>query len=120
MGYVDDTKILLSLSPCNASEAVDALNSDLIEVSRWCCANSLLINRDKTKLLVVGIPKLTTSLSLPLIYLLEKQIYPSSVVKDLGVWIESNLTYDEYISKMSLSCLYKSSRINHLPEKHRF
>lgn len=43
MEYVYDTKILLSLSPCNVSEAVVALNSDLKEVSRWYCANSLLI-----------------------------------------------------------------------------
>ena len=69
MGYVNDTKILISLPPCNVSEAVDALNSDLTEVSRWCCANSLLINPDKTKLLVVGVPKLTGSLSLTAIYL---------------------------------------------------
>ena len=62
MGYVNHTKILLSLSPCNVSEAVDALNSDLIEVSKWCCANLLLINPDKTKLLVVRVLKLTRSL----------------------------------------------------------
>ena len=40
MGYVYDTKILLSLSPCNVSEALDAFNSGLKEVSSWCCTNS--------------------------------------------------------------------------------
>ena len=40
MGYVYNTKILLSFSPCNVSEALDAFNSGLKEVSRWCCANS--------------------------------------------------------------------------------
>ena len=40
MGYVYDTKILLSLPPCNVSEALDAFNSGLKEVSSWCCANS--------------------------------------------------------------------------------
>ena len=40
MGYVYDTKILLSVSTCNVTEASDAFNSVLKEVSRWCCANS--------------------------------------------------------------------------------
>ena len=106
MGYVYDTKILLSVSTCNVSEAVDAFNSGLKEVSRWCCANSLLINPGKTNLLVV--PNVTRALPPPPIYLLGKQIYPSSVVKDLEVWIDSNLTYDEHISKLSSTCLYKS------------
>ena len=90
MGYVYDTKILLSLSPCNVSEALDTFNSGLKEVSSWFCVN------------------LTGALSPPPIYLLGKQIYPSSVVKDLEVWIDSNLTYDEHISKLSSISLYKS------------
>lgn len=40
MGYVYDNKILLSVSTCNVSEASDAFNSGVKEVSRWCCANS--------------------------------------------------------------------------------
>ena len=80
MGYVDVTKILLSLPPCNVSKAVDALNSDIEEVSRWCCANSLLINPDKTKLLVVGVPNLTRALSLPPIYLLGERLLMEGVL----------------------------------------
>ena len=30
------------------------------------------------------------------------------------MWIDSNLTYDEHISKLSSSCLYKLSRINRI------
>ena len=102
MGYVDDTKILLSLPPCNVSRAVDALNSDIEEVSSWCCANSLLINPDKTKLLVVGVPNLTRALSLPPIYLLGEQIYPSSVVITIVVWF---CYYSIYRRRWTLSTI---------------
>ena len=40
----------------------------------------------------MGVPNLTRTLSLPLIYLLGKQLYASSVVEDLGVSIDFNLT----------------------------
>ena len=49
-GYVDNTKVFLSLPPCDITDASNALNQDLLEISRWCCENSLLINPDKTKL----------------------------------------------------------------------
>ena len=70
MGYVDDTELLLALPPS--------------EVAKWCSTNSLLINQEKTKLLVVGVPQLTRNVSLPPVVLLEKNIKPSPVVKDLG------------------------------------
>ena len=37
-------------------------NSDLNEICRWCCHNSLLMNPDKTKLLVIGAPQLLRQL----------------------------------------------------------
>ena len=54
MGYVDDTKLLLALPPSDLNVAISDLNSDLQAVAKWCSANSLLINPDKTKLLIVG------------------------------------------------------------------
>ena len=56
MGYVDDTKIFLGLPPSQISDAVIALNKDLLDIATWCCMNSLLINPDRTKLLVIGAP----------------------------------------------------------------
>ena len=61
-GYVDDTKVFLSLPPCDVTEARVALNQDLSEISSWCCENSLLISPDKTKLLVIGVPQLLRNL----------------------------------------------------------
>ena len=73
MGYVDDTKLLLTLPPSDISIAISDLNSDLREIAKWCSTNSLLINPNKTKLLVVGVPQLTRNLSLPPVFLLGKE-----------------------------------------------
>ena len=90
------------------------LNSDLREIANWFSTNSLLINPNKTKLLVVGVPQLTRNLSLPPVILLGTTIKPSPVVKDLGVWIDSIVTFDDHVSKLSSSCLYDLRRINRI------
>ena len=115
MGYVDDTKLLLASPPSDINAAISDLNSDLREIAKWCSTNSLLINPDKTKLLVVGVPQLTRNLSLPPVILLgRKNIKPSPVAKDLGIWIDTAITFDDHTSKLSSSCLYQRRRINRI------
>ena len=97
MGYVDDTKLLLTPLPSDISVAISDLNSDLREIAKWCSTNSLLINPNKTKLLVVGNPQLTRNVSFPPVFLLGKNIKPSPVVTDLGFWI-SAVTFDDHVS----------------------
>ena len=72
--YVGDTKLLLALPPFDISVAISDFNGDLREITKWYSTNSLLINPNKTKLLVVGVPQLTRKVSLPPVVLLGKNI----------------------------------------------
>ena len=45
---------------------------------------------------------------------MEKNIELAAVVKDLGVWVDTAVTFDDHISKLSSSCLYKLRRINRI------
>ena len=54
--YVDDDKLFLAFQPCEILKTIQLLNLDLVEIARWWCVNSLLVNPDKTKLLVMGVP----------------------------------------------------------------
>ena len=116
LGYVDDTKIFLAFPQNEINDAVAALNQDLTEISRWCCVNSLLINPEKTKLLVAGVPQLIRNLSplLPPVKLLGRSIEPTPVARDLGVMIDSHLNYNEHITKTTANCMSKLSRINRI------
>ena len=73
--YVDDTKLYLSFPSSNLADAVHAVNGDLRNLNTWCCQNSLLINPDKTKVLVVGVPQLLRQLPSFSISLFGKKIY---------------------------------------------
>ena len=80
--------------------------------SQWCCKNSLLINPDKTKVLAVGVPQLLQKLSSFSITLFDKELTP--VVKDLGVLLDTCLSYNEHITKTASNCLFKLQQINRI------
>ena len=54
--YVDDSKLDLKFQVSNVHNAIATVNVDRQEICKWCARNSLLLNPDKTKLMVVGLP----------------------------------------------------------------
>ena len=104
----------------DSSSAIAAVNQDLRDISKWCAKNSLLINPEKTKLVVVGSAQLIKRLPHISLSLLGKTISPVSVAKDLGVYIDQYLTYDVHVTKTVSSCmnqLVQIGRIKHLLDK---
>ena len=115
MSYVDDTKISLSLPPNQISDAVIAINEDLLAIARWCCTNTLVISPDNTKLLVIALPQVTRSLpSFPKVKLLGKEIKHVPVAKDLGLIIDSSPSYNKHVTKKVPDCMHRLIRINRI------
>ena len=78
---------------------------------------------DKTKLLVIGVPQLLRQLPDFTITLCGKPISSTPVAKDLGVFLDQCLSYDEHIRKTVASCIKKLiqiNRIKHLHARERF
>ena len=106
---------IIAFPPRDLSSAISDLNEDLNEISRWCCANSLLINSEKTKVQVIGVSQLIRNLPpIPPIKILGKVINPVPVVKDLGVSIDCYLNYNENTKELVSNCMFKLSRINRI------
>ena len=106
------------LLPTNS--AIANLNEDLNNICSWCCRNSLLINPDKTKVLFIGIPQLLRRLPTVPVSMLGKEITPVTVAKDLGIYIDQSLTYNDHVTKTASNCLNKLiqiNRIKHLLDK---
>ena len=117
--FVDDSKISMSFSIKEVSDAKHKLETDLHLVAEWCCKNSILINPEKTKFLLVGMRQLLNSLSddMSLIFL-NKTIVPDTSISDLGIILDCNLTYNEHITQLSSECMAKLCQINRV--KHCF
>ena len=111
--YVDGSQFYLSFPVRDAALAADQLTEDLRNIAAWCCKNSLLINPDKTKLLVLGTPQMLTKILDDLsITLLSKEITSSKSAKNLGVTMDCNLTYDEHVTQVTSKCIGGRCQIN--------
>ena len=87
--FVDDSKISLSFSAKEVSDAKHKLETDLRLVAEWCCKNSLLINPEKTKFLLVGMRQLLNLLSDDMsLNFLNKTIVPVTSMSDLGIILD--------------------------------
>ena len=115
--YVDDSKLLMSFPVKDIDSAKTTIEQDLHRVAKWCSLNDLLINPTKTKLLLVGTRQMTNSLLTDFkLDFLGKQITPSSSGKDLGVVIDSHLTYDDHIDSNVSSCMGKLCQISRVKD----
>ena len=77
------------------------LNEEIRMVVSWCCNHSLLINPEKTKLLIMCTRQLLSTLPEDFhATLLGKQIYRVSSAKNLGIILDKSLTYDYHITEV--------------------
>ena len=83
--YVDDTKLILSFTVDESHPAEDNINKDLQQIRDWCFENYLLLNPDKTKLMVFGSQQMICKLPSFKLSFLSKELLPTDFVKDLGV-----------------------------------
>ena len=115
--YVDDTKIYLSSSAQDVHSCLHQISQDLELVAGWCCANQLLINPEKRNLVLFGTRQLVSKLPHFTVPFLGQELTPASSAKDLGIILDSNLTFTEHISTVPsslLSSLCQISRVRHL------
>ena len=117
--YVDDSKLYASFEITNVDSIVSHINKDLAKIAAWCCINSLLINPEKTKLLVIGTHQMLQKLPENFhITLLGKEIAPSASAKDLGLEIDATLSYNVHTTNTVSSCIGSLCQINRV--KHLF
>ena len=120
MSYVDDTKVYLSCSSKYIKSCLVKVSEDLRLIASWCCTNKLLINPDKTKPILFGTKQLLSKVLDIRIPFIGQHLTPVSSVKDLGVILESNLTFNEHVYTLTsslVSILFQISRVRHLFSK---
>ena len=110
--YVDDTKLFVSFNLHDSQRIVQEMNEDLLQVRNWCFGNRLLLNPDKTKLIVFGSRQMTSKLHEFHLSLLGKDISPVQSARDLGVILDPNVTFDNHITTSVLECIARLAQIN--------
>ena len=60
--HVLQNKLYMSFQLHDSANIVAALNEDLVSIRNWCFENSLLLNPDKTKLIIYGSRQMTAKI----------------------------------------------------------
>ena len=68
---------------------------------QWCFDNCLMLNPDKTKLMVFGSRGMSSKLLDFKLSPSGKDIHPAQSVKDLGVISDPTISFDNHISTVS-------------------
>lgn len=100
--YVDDTKLIFPFQLKDTVYAVTDLNNDLLQIAEWCSNNYLLLNPSKTKLMVFGSRQMRSKLRPFSLHFMGKELLPVNTVEDSGVFLDSNRTFDEHVTKLYL------------------
>ena len=85
---------------------IEKIENDLHRVATRCCQNNLLINPEKNKV-SVGWNQATYGPTFPSLSFLGKTLKPVDSAKDLGVTLDSHLTYTSHISNLFSTCISK-------------
>ena len=108
------TKLLLSFTVKNSAWITQSFNFDLERIRNWCFDNCLMLNPDKTKLIVLSSRGMSSKLLDFKLSPLGKDINPAQSVKDLGVISDPTLSFDNHISTVVSSCMSKLSQISRI------
>ena len=115
--YFDDAKIYLSFSAKDLDTCMTQVIEDLRNIASWCCTNSLLINPRKTKFIVFGVRQLVPKVA-DIHISLSQELVPKPYVTDLGILLDSNLSFNEHTASLVSTLLGTLCRINKI--KHLF
>src|SRR6218665_2557065 len=109
--YADDVQSLIHGLPSDQIHLVERINSVSHDFHFWMMTNRLNLNLSKTKLILVWHQAAAPKLDHKLIALTVPNFTFSSSVRDLGVTLDSELTFADHISLLTRSCYYQLRRL---------
>ena len=107
--YADDIQLYISFNPVDKtghSDAIAAIESCIQVIRSWMHDNKLLLNEDKTEFLLIGTKQQLAKVNISHVTVGKANIAPPSPVKNLGVWVDSNLSLVDHITKTSSAAFY--------------
>ena len=114
--YSDDTQVYVSTLAEDHSEAVDRLTSCIIRVRDWMARNRRKLNEDNTQVIWLGTRQQLDKVMVQTLELQNATVSFSSVVNDLGVLLDSELTMANQIPAHSRSCFFNLRRLRSIKQ----
>ncbi len=94
--YADDTQLYISLRPGETYQ-FEKLMECIVDIKNWMTSNFLLLNSEKTEVLIIG-PKTSACNNLEHCLTLDGcSVNSSSSVRNLGVLFDRNLSFESHL-----------------------
>ena len=113
VGFADDHQLIKQfLIQLRVKTLGDDIRNCLEEIAEWMREHFLCLNQSKTKILVVAPPSVKEKIKINGVILDEGCIRFVESAKNLGVVIDSMLTFEEQIEKLVKSCFLTIRRLS--------
>ncbi|KAL8596982.1 hypothetical protein ACOMHN_054713 [Nucella lapillus] len=114
--FADDTELYHSFHPDDASmlEAVSAMENCCAEVKSWMSTNRLKLNDEKTEVLVCCSKCSLEKTTVSAVQVGDASIAPSACVRNLGLFVDSQLTMSTHVSAVVKACYYQIRKLGRL------
>ena len=100
--YADDSQIILSGKVQDIKNLIENGEKALSDAKKYFQENGLNVNEEKTQCIFIGSRQLLSQIPADIrIYFEETAIVPSQKVKNLGIYMDQYLLYDEHLNHIS-------------------
>jgi hypothetical protein len=103
--YADDTQIYISSRPDEYAK-LSKLTDCVKDIKDWMTRNFLLLNPDKTEVILIGSKNRLQNLSQHNFNIVGCPVTLSATVKDLGVILDCNLSFEKHISYVTKTAFF--------------
>ena len=103
--YADDTQLYLSIKPEQSNQLTN-LQACLKDIKTWMTRNFLLLNSDKTEVIILGPKHLRDTLSNDIAALDDIALASNETVRNLGVIFDPDLSFDLHLKLISRTAFF--------------
>lgn len=111
--YVDDIQLYISTEP-SYHLPPQSLTNCLLEIKTWMTTNLLKLHSNKTELMVVAPKALLKKVGDLLLTIDGSTITPSPLVRNLGIILDSTLSFQNHIKSVAKSAFFHLRNISRL------
>ena len=105
--YADDTQIYVSCAASDRQPAVIRLLACVSEIESWMSSNRLKLDASKTEFIWIGTRRQLSKVEEEALMVGGQSITPMVKVRDLGVYIDRELTMEAHVSNTVHGCMYQ-------------
>lgn len=107
--YADDVQLYTSFKPKDTHMAIKRIDEDLERTIIWAEQNTLVLNPNKTKFMVLGSKhQIEATLSAnPKITILGREICKVDEALNLGLLMDKDLRFEKHVNNILRNCFYK-------------